>query len=128
MIEPRNGNADFFVESPTQRRLAIRDYISRVRRTSIARIAYDFGVSPLTVKRDLQALNEPGIIVLRGRNRNSVLAADGWYSNRKMFSKPQADFVRDLCTRLPDEEDRKKLTEILEQYTPSVKELHSACM
>ena len=119
MIEPRNGNADYFVESPTQRRLAIRDYISRVRRTSITRIAYDFGVSPLTVKRDLQALNDPGIKILRGRNKDSVRACDGWYSNCKLFKPSQEAFIRDLCTRV-DEEDRKKLLEILKDFAPHV--------
>lgn len=120
MIEPRNGNADYFVESPTQRRLAIRDYISRARRTSIARIANDFGVSTLTVKRDLQALNDPGIVILRGRNKDSVRACDGWYSNCKLFKPSQVEFIRDLCTRLPDEDDRKRLLEILNEFAPHV--------
>ena len=115
-----NGNALRFCESPTDRRLAIRDYISEVRRTSISRIAYDFGVSRITVIRDLQALSDPGIIVLRGRNRDSVLAADGWYSNYKLFKPSQEAFFRDLYSRLNDEEDKRKMQSILKDYTPHV--------
>ena len=120
MIRPKNGNAVYFVESPTQRRLAVRDYVSRVRRTSIARIAFYFGVSIQTVIRDLQALDEPGIIVRRGRNSDSVLAADGWYSNYKLFKPSQEAFLRDLYSRLNDEEDKRKMQSILKDYTPHV--------
>lgn len=88
----------------SDRRLAIRDYISDKRETTIAELMREFGVSKSTIRRDLDAITETTSFEMVPGNGGGIRATDGWYSSHRYLSDKQERLLKDLMAGLQPEQ------------------------
>lgn len=69
------------MRATTERRLAIRDFISMKRHTSIPELMQEFDVSKSTILRDLEALTETISYYTTTGNGGGIHATEGWYAS-----------------------------------------------
>ena len=91
------------MRATADRRLAIRDYISERRHTTIAELIQEFHVSKSTVLRDLEALTENTSFYTTPGNGGGIHATEGWYASRRYLS----------ATGLQTESEKKLMESIL---------------
>jgi len=82
------------------RRLAIRDYISDKRITSIKEIAEAFDVSKSTVRRDLDAITATARFYMVPGNGGGIHAEEGWYSSVRYLTPKQEELLERLLPEL----------------------------
>lgn len=101
-----------------ERRLAIRDYISAKRKTSIPELMQEFDVSRSTIKRDLQELESAYIISIERLDGKAggIRTVDGWYANKTYFTTAQETLIRRLETGLQTEEEKRIYESILATF------------
>ena len=87
-----------------ERRLAIRDFISDKRETTIAEISEKFHISKSTVRRDLDAITDSTLFYMVQGNGGGIRAAEGWYASRRYFTLKQEELLRRLLPGLQPEE------------------------
>lgn len=99
-----------------ERRLAIRDFISLKRETSISELMQEFHASRSTIKRDLEEIAEIASFYGIPGKGGGIRAMDGWYANKTYFTPRQETLIRRLEAVLQNEEDRKVYEGILKTF------------
>ncbi len=101
-----------------ERRLAIRDYLSAVRKTTIDKLAQEFEVSRSTIKRDIQELESAYLISIESIDGKGggIRAMDGWYANKTYFTTAQEALIRRLEIGLQTEEEKRIYASILATF------------
>lgn len=100
------------MQSATERRQQILEFISDNRAVSLQSIMHEFGISRSTAKRDVQLLACSYPIYAQQGNGGGVRAMDGWYISRRYLHDDQEEFLRSFIPGLQPEE-RKKMEDIL---------------
>ena len=111
------------MQSTTERRQLILEYLSDVRRTTIDELAAQFGVSKRTIRYDLDILTcSAPIETVTGRYGGGIRVADGWYISRRYLQNDQEELLRRLLSGLQPE-DQKTMERILTAFAkPQTKE------
>jgi predicted DNA-binding transcriptional regulator YafY len=104
------------VQSTCDRRLAIRDFISARRHTSVPELMQEFGVSYNTVLRDLDAITGTTAFYTTPGRAGGVHACDGWYASNHYLTAPQEALLRGLQSEQQTEADRKMLEDIISAF------------
>ena len=80
-----------------ERRKSIMNVLCRRRHETIRNLAFEFGVSTRTIRRDIEVLSytEP-IYTQRGRYDGGVYIVEGYYFNRMYMSKEELDILKKL--------------------------------
>lgn len=102
--------------STSDRRLAIRDFISERRHTTVPELMQEFHASYSTIKRDLDAITETTSFYTTQGNGGGIHACEGWYASRKYFSADQEAFLKKLQSGLQTEADQKMMESILAAF------------
>jgi predicted DNA-binding transcriptional regulator YafY len=95
--------------------LAIRDFISARRHTSVPELMQEFGVSYNTVLRDLDAITGTTAFYTTPGRAGGVHACDGWYASNHYLSAQQEELLRRLQSE-QTEVDRKMLEDIISAF------------
>lgn len=82
------------MKSTSDRRLAIRDYISEKRHTTVLELMREFNVGYSTIKRDLDAITATTSFYTTQGNGGGIHATDGWYASNRYFSADQEAFLK----------------------------------
>ena len=84
----------------TERRIRLLTTLSRRRYDTIENLAIEFGVSPRTMRRDIETLSaiEP-IYTKQGRYEGGVYVLDGYFTNRIYLSEEQEQLLRRLIDK-----------------------------
>ena len=101
-----------------ERRLAIRDYISAKRKTTIAELMQEFDASRSTIKRDIQELEAAYLISIESIDGKGggIRAMDGWYANKTYFTPKQEALIRRFGIGLQTEDDIQTFETILATF------------
>ena len=88
------------VSEMTERRIRLLTTLSRRRYDTIENLAIEFGVSPRTMRRDIETLSaiEP-IYTKQGRYEGGVYVLDGYFTNRIYLSEEQEQLLRRLIDK-----------------------------
>ena len=100
-----------------ERRLALRDYLSECRQTTIEYIASRFGVCRRTVFSDLDYLEtELSVPLIRKSGKGGYIRViDGWYASRNYFSPQEESFLKSLMPGLQPEQ-KAQMEELLSRF------------
>lgn len=111
------------MQSTTERRQQILEYLSDVRQTTLDKLVEEFGVSKRTIRYDLEVLTcSAPIETVTGRYGGGIRVADGWYIGRRYLHSDQEALLRELLPGLQPE-DQKTMQRILDAFAkPKVKE------
>jgi predicted DNA-binding transcriptional regulator YafY len=115
IIQPSKGREVETVRATSDRRLAIRDYISDKRHTTISELMQEFDVSKSTVLRDLAAIAETTSYYTTPGNGGGIHATDGWYASQRYLSAEQEALLKRLSAGLQPE-DKKLMDGILASF------------
>ena len=103
---------------PSDRRLAILEYLCQVRHDSVANLAAMFGVCKRTIRYDITALScSYPITTVRGANGGGVFVAKWFHLNRKTLSDSQLELLYRLRESLSGN-DLTTMDSILSQFAP----------
>lgn len=103
------------MKSTSDRRLAIRDFISDKRHTTIKELMDEFDVSKSTIRRDLDAITDSASFYMTPGNGGGIHAIDGWYASRRYLSAEQEALLTRLSSGL-QEDDLKVMQGILAAF------------
>lgn len=103
------------MRATSDRRLAIRDFISDKRHTTISELMREFGISKSTVLRDLDAITETTSFYSTPGNGGGIHATDGWYASSRYLTAEQEALLNRLSDGLQTE-DRKVMESILAAF------------
>lgn len=104
------------MKNTSDRRLAIRDYISAKRHTTVGELAAEFDVGYNTIIRDLDAITDTTSFYMTKGTGGGVHAVDGWYASSHYFSSAQEEFLKKLQSGLQTEADQKMMESILAAF------------
>ena len=113
------------MQSATERRQLMAEYISDHRHVQIQELMNEFHISDRTARRDVELLacSYP-ITSTAGRYGAGIHAMDGWYISRRYFHDDQEALLRKLLPGLQPE-DQKTMERILTAFAkPTIKEVH----
>lgn len=97
----------------SERRMAIWHTLCTHRQVTIAYLASKYGVSPRTIRYDVEVLSRSYPIETRSGKKGGVKVAD-WYRPGKAPLQPeQFDFLLNICQRL-DGDDADRMCDIIE--------------
>ncbi|MDI3478708.1 MAG: hypothetical protein PWQ59_2233 [Thermoanaerobacterium sp.] len=86
---------------PNERRMEIIEVLCKRRQDTMSNLAFEFGVSIRTIKKDIDILSlSYPIETIRGRYGGGVKVADGYYLNRKYLKPKQQELLERLRTSL----------------------------
>jgi len=86
---------------PNERRMEIIEVLCKRRQDTMSNLAFEFGVSIRTIKKDIDILSlSYPIETIRGRYGGGVKVADGYYLNRKYLKPEQQELLERLRTSL----------------------------
>ena len=105
------------MKNTSDRRLAIRDYISAKRHTTVGELAAEFDVGYNTIIRDLDAITDTTSFYMTKGTGGGVHAVDGWYASSHYLSSEQEEFLKKLQSGLQTEADQKMMESILAAFT-----------
>ena len=92
------------MQDTTDRRLAIRDYISDKRETTITELVRKFKKSKSTIRRDLDAITSTTCFQMVPGRGGGIRADEGWYSSSRYLAPNQEELLRRLLPELqPDD-------------------------
>lgn len=82
-----------------ERRNAIMEKLCRRRYDTTKNLAFEFGVSPRTIRRDIEILSytEP-IYTQMGRYGGGIYVVDGYYRNQLYLPDSEIGLLHKLCT------------------------------
>ena len=93
------------MQSATERRQMILEYISDMRKVTIQNIVDEFDISRATAKRDIELLSCSYPIVTENWRGGGIRAMDGWYLSNRYLHDDQEALLRKLLDGLqPDEQ------------------------
>lgn len=104
------------MKSTSDRRLAIRDYISEKRHTTVPELMREFNVGYSTIKRDLDAITATTSFYTTQGNGGGIHATDGWYASNRYFSAGQEAFLKKIQSGLQTEAEQKMMESILSAF------------
>ena len=105
------------MKATTERRLAIREFISWKRHTSIPELMKEFAVSKSTILRDLDALAETTSYYTTTGINGGIHTTSGWYSSNQYLSKEDETFLRMVIEeRLSSREEKERMERIFAAY------------
>lgn len=87
-----------------ERQLAIRDYISDRRETSIKELMAEFGVSRNTIRSDLDAITPSTAFEMVPGHGGGIRAIPGWSSGRRYLNREQENLLTSLIPGLQPEQ------------------------
>ena len=94
------------MQSATERRQLILEYISDHRRIRLQELMDEFQISDSTARRDVQLLSCSHPIITVQGNGGGIQAMDGWYLSRRYLHEDQEALLRSLLPGLqPSERD-----------------------
>ena len=88
------------MQSTTERRQLILEYISDHRFVKIRELAIEFGVTERTVRSDVQILSCSYPIFTENWRGGGVRAMDGWYLTHRYLHDDQEALLRSLLPKL----------------------------
>lgn len=94
------------MRATSDRRLAIRDFISDKRHTTVAELMHEFAISKSTVLRDLNAITATTSFYSTPGNGGGIHAIDGWYASSRYLSAEQEALLRRLSDGLQPEDEK----------------------
>lgn len=92
------------MKATSDRRLAIRDYISVKRQTTLRELTDEFGVSKSTIRRDLDAITATSFFEMVPGNGGGIRAIDGWYASNHYLTVEQEVFLQGIQELQPGQE------------------------
>lgn len=105
------------MKATTERRLAIREFISWKRHTSIPELMKEFAVSKSTILRDLDALAETTSYYSTTGLNGGIHAMDDWHASKQYLSREDEAFVRMVIEeRLSSKEEKERMERIFAAY------------
>ena len=111
------------MQSATERRQEILEYISDKRRLTYQELVDNFDISYNTARRDVEILSCSYPIITVNGNGGGIRAMDGWYLSRRYLHDDQEALLRKLLPGLqPD--DQKTMERILTAFAKPSKEAH----
>lgn len=110
------------MQSTIERRQLLLEAISDRRQETYQSLADEFGVSKMTIRRDIEALSCSYPLFTVSGNGGGVRAMDGWYLSRRYLHDDQEALLRELIPGLqPDKQE--VLQQILKAFAkPKIKE------
>lgn len=94
------------MQSATERRQLVLEYISDRRKVTIDEITHEFGISRSTAKRDVELLSCSYPIFTENWRGGGVRAMDGWYASNRYLHDDQEALLRSLLPGLqPDQQE-----------------------
>ena len=87
-----------------ERQMAIRDYISDKRETSIRELMAEFGVSRNTIRSDLDAITPCTAFEMVPGHGGGIKALPGWSSGRRYLNHEQEALLTSLLPGLQPEQ------------------------
>ena len=110
------------MQSATERRQSILEYVSDKRQLTYADICNEFNISYSTARRDILILSCSYPIITVSGNGGGVRAIDGWYISRRYLKDEQEMLLRKLMEGLECDE-QKTMQSILTAFAkPKSKE------
>ena len=109
------------MQSTTERRQQILEYISDNRIVTLQNIMDEFSISRSTVKRDIQILSCSHPIYTQKGGAGGVYAMEGWYLSRRYLHDDQEALLRSLLPGLQPEQ-AKTMEAILTAFAKPTKE------
>lgn len=103
---------------PNERRRRIIECLSFRRKDTMKNLAQEFGVSWLTIHRDIQQLSEEYPLIVTQGNGGGVSLPDGYYINhveQRHLTPKQIAVLRRNLNNVSDE-DREIFEEILSEF------------
>lgn len=100
---------------PNERRKKIIELLSFRRHDTMGNLAYEFGVSRDTIKRDIITLQEEYPIISERGYEGGISLPDGYYVYEKHLSPKQAEALR-KCLMIADPELCAILKTILDDF------------
>ena len=100
------------MQSTTERRQQILEFISDNRAVSLQSIMDEFSISRATAKRDVQILSCSYPIYTQQGGGGGVRANDGWYLSHRYLRDDQEALLRSLLTEL-DPDNQAVIQQIL---------------
>ena len=98
-----------------ERQMAIRDYISDKRETSIRELMAEFGVSRNTIRSDLDAITPCTAFEMVPGHGGGIKALPGWSSGRRYLNHEQEALLTSLLPGLQPEQ-QKVMQSILDAF------------
>ena len=87
-----------------ERQMAIRDYISDKRETSIRELMAEFGVSRNTIRSDLDAITPSTAFEMVPGHGGGIRVLPGWSSGRRYLNQEQESLLKSLLPGLQPEQ------------------------
>ena len=87
-----------------ERQMAIRDYISDKRETSIRELMAEFGVSRNTIRSDLDAITPTTSFEMVPGHGGGIKALPGWSSGRRYLNHEQEALLKSILPGLQPEQ------------------------
>lgn len=103
------------MRTTSDRRLAIRDFISDKRHTTVTELMREFSISKSTVLRDLATITATTSFYTTPGNGGGIHAVDGWYASSRYLTVEQETLLRRLSAGLQTE-DQKIMEGILAAF------------
>ena len=104
------------MQSATERRQMMAEYISVHRHVQVQELMTEFNISDKTVRRDVELLScSYPIITKTGRHGAGVYAMDGWYIDRRYLHDDQEALLRELHPKLLPEQ-QETMQSILDAF------------
>ncbi len=103
------------MQSAIERRQAILETLSDRRHQTLDGLASEFGVSKMTIRRDIDILSCSAPIYTVQGGGGGICAADGWYVSRRYLRDSQEKLLRRLMEGLQPE-DQTTMQQILTAF------------
>lgn len=84
------------MQNTTERRQLLLEVLNVRRKDTLKNLAFEFGVSISTIKRDITILSCYAPIYTIQGNSGGVFLMDGYYTNRQYLSKAQEKAINDI--------------------------------
>lgn len=110
------------MQSATERRQLILEYISDKRKVIIQNIVDEFKISRATAKRDIELLSCSYPIVTENWRGGGIRAMDGWYLSNRYLHDDQEALLRELLTGLQPEQQKTIQSILIAFAKPKIKE------
>ena len=106
----------------SERRMAILEVLCERRQEKIANLAFEFGVTPRTIKNDLLELSlSYPVYTTVGRYHGGVYISDDYYLGKQYLSEEELKLIISLQATV-DDDQRRLLQSIVKKFGRKQKE------
>lgn len=110
------------MQSALDRRQAILELLSDRRQSTLDNLAQEFGVSKMTIRRDIDILSCSAPIYTQQGNGGGICVADGYYIGRRYLRDDQEALLHELLSDLSPDKQRIMQGILTSFAKPQVKE------